>query len=126
MTGGLDGAGDMLDSTEVLAPSSSSSSAGWRVVAGLLPRAMFGVQVAALDNTLYCTGGETVSRHHSTTTSHPSILSSIIKKCNDDLYMLNNNLFNIDNVVIHKTIYFDFSGVLQYLCGMNHTIYFFT
>ena len=67
VAGGLDGAGDMLDSTEVLAPSSSSSSsAGWRVVAGLLPRAMYGVQVAALDNTLYCTGGDTVSRHHST------------------------------------------------------------
>ena len=112
MAGGLDGAGDMLDSTEVLTPSSSSSSsAGWRVVAGLLPRPMYGLQVAALDNTLYCTGGDTGSRHHST--SHPSILSSIIKKCNDDLYMLNNNLFKIDNVVIHKTIYFDFSGSLQ-------------
>ena len=66
VAGGLDGAGDMLDSTEVLAPS-SSSSAGWRVVAGLLPRAMYGLQVAALDNTLYCTGGDT------------DILSSIIK-----------------------------------------------
>ena len=54
VVGGLDGAGDMLDSTEVLTP--SSSSAGWRQVAGLLPRAMYGVQVAALDNTLYCTG----------------------------------------------------------------------
>ena len=66
---------------------------------------------AALDNTLYCTGGDTVSRHHST--PHPSILSSIIKKCNDDLYMLNNNLFIIDIVVIHKSIYFNFSGVLE-------------
>ena len=114
MAGGLDGAGDMLDSTEVLAPSSSSSSsAGWRVVAGLLPRPMYGVQVAALDNTLYCTGGDTVSRHHSTTTSHPTTLSSIIKKCNDDLYVFNNNLFIIAIVIIHKTIYFNFSGVLQ-------------
>ena len=111
MAGGLDGAGDMLDSTEVLASSSSSSSAGWRVVAGLLPRPMYGVQVAALGNTLYCTGGDTVSRHHST--PHPSILSSIIKKCNDDLYMLNNYLFIIDNVIIHKTIYFDFSDFLR-------------
>ena len=99
VAGGLDGAGDMLDSTEVLAP--SSSSAGWRVVAGLLPRTMYGVQVAALDNTLYCTGGDTVSRHHST--PHPSILSSIIKKCNDDIYTLSNNLFIIDTVIIHKT-----------------------
>ena len=102
VAGGLDGAGDMLDSTEVLAPSSSSSSAGWRVVAGLLPRTMYGLQVAALDNTLYCTGGDTVSRHHST--PHPSILSSIIKKCNDDLYMISNNLFIIDIVVFTKPL----------------------
>ena len=71
MVGGLDGAGDMLDSTEVLASSSSSSSsAGWRVVAELLPRPMYGLQVAVLGNTLYCTGGDTESTSHHTTPIH--------------------------------------------------------
>ena len=113
VVGGLDGAGDMLDSTEVLTP--SSSSAGWRQVAGLLPRAMYGVQVAALDNTLYCTGGYTVLTVDITlhSTPHPYTQCSIIKKSNDDLYVLYIILIIIENVNIHKTIYFNFSGILQ-------------
>ena len=51
VTGGYDG--HNLDSTELLVPGSGS----WRLAAGLLPRPMWGVSVATVDNSLYLTGG---------------------------------------------------------------------
>ena len=58
VTGGLgrDGDGyflDYLDTTELLYPGSGS----WRLAAGLLPRPMYSMGVATVDNTLYLTGG---------------------------------------------------------------------
>ena len=44
---------DRLDSTELLVPGSGS----WRLAAGLLPRPMYSMGVATVDNTLYLTGG---------------------------------------------------------------------
>ena len=52
MTGGQDGLYHYLDSTELLVPGSGS----WRLAAGLLPRPMYGVSVARVENTLYLTG----------------------------------------------------------------------
>ena len=51
VTGGYDG-NDYLDSTELLVPGSGS----WRLAAGLLPRPMYSMGVATVDNTLYLTG----------------------------------------------------------------------
>ena len=52
VTGGYDDY-DYLDSTELLVPGSGS----WRLATGLLPRPMYSVRVARVDNTLYLTGG---------------------------------------------------------------------
>ena len=41
-----------LDSTELLVPGSGS----WRLATGLLPRPMYSMGVATVDNTLYLTG----------------------------------------------------------------------
>ena len=51
VTGGYDG-NDRLDSTELLVPGSGS----WRLATGLLPRPMYSMGVATVDNTLYLTG----------------------------------------------------------------------
>ena len=51
VTGGYDG-NDYLDSTELLVPGSGS----WRLATGLLPRPMYSMGVATVDNTLYLTG----------------------------------------------------------------------
>ena len=51
VTGGYDG-NDRLDTTELLVPGSGS----WRLAAGLLPRPMYSMGVATVDNTLYLTG----------------------------------------------------------------------
>ena len=51
VTGGYDG-NDYLDSTELLVPGSDS----WRLATGLLPRPMYSMGVATVDNTLYLTG----------------------------------------------------------------------
>ena len=51
VTGGYDG-NDYLDSTELLVPGSGS----WRLAAGLLPRPMYSMGVATVDNNLYLTG----------------------------------------------------------------------
>ena len=53
MTGGWQGGWYPMLSTELLVPGSGS----WRLAAGLLPRPMWGVSVARVDNTLYLTGG---------------------------------------------------------------------
>ena len=51
VTGGYNN--DDLDTTELLVAGSGS----WRLATGLLPRPMYGVSVATVDNTLYITGG---------------------------------------------------------------------
>ena len=52
VTGGQDSNYDGLDSTELLVLGSGS----WRLATGLLPRPIWGVGVATLENTLYLTG----------------------------------------------------------------------
>ena len=51
VTGGMNSP-DILDSTELLVPGSSS----WRLASGLLPRPMDGLSVTTVANTLYATG----------------------------------------------------------------------